>query len=100
VNMILILGFGAEAITACRLAIRRGFIPYAPEVFFPTFVGPEDLDLKNHARETMLDQLVYADEIWLTGDEISEDQAELIRKAKKLNKPVKLWGGVDLLPAA
>ncbi len=89
-NTILILGSGAEAIEACREALRNDSIPNAPEVFYATFIGNDDPELKNKAREIMIDELVYADEIRVTGCEISEDHAEVIRKAKKLNKPVKL----------
>ena len=89
-DVILILGSGERAVECCKKVIEQGDSPYAPDIFFPLFLDLDSDVGKNAARDVALELIIPAEEVWITTDEITEDMAEIIRKATKLWVPVKV----------
>ena len=89
-DVILILGAGDRAKECCKKVLALGNNPYAPDIFYPLFLDMDSDEGKNTAREAVLDLITPANEVWVTTDEITEDMAEIIRKATKLWVPVKI----------
>ncbi len=67
----------------CAFAVERGYIPYAPHLFFPQFLldaVPEQRELGLFMGKVFLDG---SKELWVFGDRVSHGMEEEIRRAKK-----------------
>ena len=84
---------------ACRIAVRRGYIPMAPRLYFPRFLFTDKkADERQNGMEMGLTWLEDCDELWVIGQHISEEMAREIAKASEMGIPVKCvpgFGGGD-----
>ena len=74
---------------ACRLALRRGYVPVAPHIYFPQFLRDEEPNERRIGVEVGLKCLEYCDELWAIGDRISEGMASEIAHANELGIPIR-----------
>lgn len=67
----------------CAFAVKNGYIPYAPHLFFPQFMDdtiPEQRELGMFMGKVFLDG---CKELWAFGDRISPGMSEEISRAKE-----------------
>lgn len=72
---------------ACRYAVEQGATPVASHLLYPQFL--RDNDPAERALGTRMGlQLIYVcEELWVSGDRISEGMAAEIEEAKRLGIP-------------
>lgn len=73
---------------ACIYAIKQGYIPYAPHLYFPMFLSDIKPEERNIGTSMGIEWLTDCDEIWICGDRISKGMQDEINKAKELNIPI------------
>ena len=86
---------------ACRFAVNKGCIPYAPQLYFTQFL----LDDENHQNHQDGDQdykektvvfglswLARCDELWVFGEEVTERMALEISMAEEWDIPIRWFG--------
>ena len=92
----------AIAQRACRHAVDRGYVPYAPHLYFPHFLSEADPDEREMGIILGLTWLARCDEIWVVGDRISEGMKREISQAREWSIPTRhivvKRTGEDLLP--
>ncbi len=76
---------------ACRYAVEKGYVPYAPHLYFPLFLSEEDPTEREMGIIMGLSWLLRCDEIWVCGMRISEGMSREIAQAKEWNKPTKAY---------
>ncbi len=76
---------------ACRYAALKGFIPYAPHLFFPQFLNDGEKDEREYGQLMGLTWLARCDELWVIGDRISEGMKKEIAQAKEWHIPMKAY---------
>ena len=76
---------------ACRYATLKGFIPYAPHLYFPRFLMDHDPDERDMGRCYGLMWLAQCDELWMIGREASEGMKTELEKAREWGIPIKLY---------
>ena len=74
---------------ACRLAVKKGCMPYASHLYFTQFLSDFDAEERELGISLGLAWLMDCDELWIIGDRISEGMQREIDKAKELDIPVK-----------
>ncbi len=70
---------------ACRYAIDQGKIPYAPHLYFPTFLSDIDDEERELGILLGLSWLAQCRELWVIGRRITEGMEREIEKAKEWN---------------
>ena len=74
---------------ACKFAIGKGCVPYAPHLYFPQFLSEDEPDEREMGMLLGITWLARCDELWVIGDRISEGMAKEIEKAKEWNIPIR-----------
>ena len=77
------------ATSVCREAMKKGYVPYAPHLYFPQFLSEDDKDEREMGIILGLTWLSYCDEIWVVGLRISSGMKEEIKKAREWGIPLK-----------
>ena len=75
------------ATSVCREAMKKGYVPYAPHLYFPQFLSEDDKDEREMGIILGLTWLSYCDEIWVVGLRISSGMKEEIKKAREWGSP-------------
>ena len=74
-----------RAKTACRILSTLGFLPLAPHLYFTQFLKDEEKKERETGMKLGLHWLEEADELWVSGDTVSEGMTVEIKKAHGLN---------------
>lgn len=79
------------ALDFCRFAIKEGYSPFCPHLFFPLLLDEKD---KNQRELGILMGMIFLDccsQIWVFGDTVSEGMAKEIDRAKRYSKPIRFF---------
>ena len=76
---------------ACRLAVKKGCMPYASHLYFTQFLSDFDAEERELGISLGLAWLMNCDELWVIGDRISDGMQREIDKAKELDIPMKYF---------
>ena len=74
---------------ACRAALDRGYVPYAPHLYFPQFLSEDDADEREMGIILGLTWLARCDELWVIGTRISEGMKKELAMAHEWGIPIK-----------
>ena len=74
-----------------RFASSLGHIPLAPHLLFPQFLDDEDKEEREMGLSYALYLLEKCDEIWVFGCKVSEGMQREIKKAKRMNMPIRYF---------
>ncbi len=72
-----------KAIDACRYAIREGYLPYAPHLYFTLFMDDSDDVEREMGMLLGLSWLAQCDELWVIGRTVSDGMMKEIEQAEK-----------------
>ena len=72
----------------CRIAVERGFIPFAPHLFFPQFLNEEGE--RSIGIMMGIQLLSLCDELWVLGRKVTDGMAKEISYARNLGIPVRI----------
>ena len=72
-----------KAIDACRYAIREGYLPYAPHLYFTLFMDDSDDVEREIGMLLGLSWLAQCDELWVIGRTVSDGMMKEIEQAEK-----------------
>lgn len=72
-----------KAIDACRYAIREGYLPYAPHLYFTLFMDDSDDVQREIGMLLGLSWLAQCDELWVIGRTVSDGMMKEIEQAEK-----------------
>lgn len=72
---------------ACRFAIEKGYVPYAPHLYFTQFLS--EAKERELGLSLGLKWLVQCNEVWIIGNRITTGMQAEIREARKLGIPIK-----------
>lgn len=72
---------------ACEFAVRWGYLPLAPHLYFPQFLSDSDADERERGIRFGLEWLKNCDEFWIIGRRITEGMEREIRAAAELKIP-------------
>lgn len=75
----------------CRFAVDRGFVPFAPHLFFPQFMDESDEDERETGIFMGIILLTKCAELWVFGERITRGMAQEIRKAESHSMPVRYF---------
>ena len=76
----------------CRFVYEKGYIPYAPHLFFTQFMDDEKENERNDAITMGLHMLKCASELWIfTDNGISFGMAQEIEQAGREDMPVRYF---------
>lgn len=84
--------------SACKFAVRKGCIPYAPQLYFTQFLFDDenhqnhqdgDQDYKEKTVMFGLTWLARCDELWVFGEEVTDKMALEISVAEEWNIPIR-----------
>ena len=78
-----------RAQAACKFAVSKGYVPFAPHLYFPLFLSEADEDEREMGILLGLTWLARCDELWVIGDRVSEGMKKEIAKAREWNIPVR-----------
>ena len=73
---------------ACKAALKKGYLPYAPHLYFPQFLSDSDPQQRELGIMFGLSWLADCDELWVIGDIITEGMQREINSAEELGVPV------------
>lgn len=73
---------------ACKCAVRLGYMPLAPHLFFPLFLSDNDPEEREAGIRFGLEWLKECDEIWVIGQRVSEGMKREIVAAVERGIPV------------
>ena len=76
---------------ACRYAVGKGCIPYAPHLYFPGFLSEADPDERELGILLGLTWLARCDEVWIAGVRISKGMRQEIAQAMEWGIPVRSY---------
>ena len=74
--------------TGCRIAVERGFTPFAPHLFFPQFLSEETE--REAGIEMGMQMLSLCTELWVLGCKVTDGMAKEISCARELGIPVRI----------
>ena len=72
----------------CRIAVERGYTPFAPHLFFPQFLCEETE--REAGIEMGMQMLSLCDELWVLGRKVTDGMAKEISCARELGLPVRI----------
>ena len=75
----------------CRFAVDRGFVPFAPHLFFPQFMDESDEDERETGIFMGIILLTKCAELWVFGERITRGMAQEIRKAESRSMPIRYF---------
>lgn len=78
----------ARARKACRAALEKGCVPYAPHIYFTQFLSDSDPQQRELGIMLGLSWLADCDELWVIGSKITEGMSREISVAEELGVPV------------
>jgi len=81
---------------ACGMAIDRGFVPIAPQVYIPhclSYSEPEDRAIGMAIGRELLK---LCDEVWQWGKTVTEGMAEILTYARELGKPIQVYNTIGI----
>ena len=81
----------ALAESICRYAVSKGYVPYAPHLYFPQFLSENDPEERETGILMGLSWLARCDEVWVGGFRISEGMSREIAMAKEWGIPLKVY---------
>lgn len=92
------------AVSYCRAAVKRGYIPIASHLLYPQILDDSD----SHDRELGLlfglSLLALCDEVWFVGEKdndgkliMSDGMKKEYREARRLKKKIRFWDGKELV---
>ena len=73
----------------CRMAAERGYIPIAPHLLFPQFMGEETEPTRELALHMGMILLTKCQELWYFGNQISEGMKLELNRAMQRGTPVR-----------
>lgn len=73
---------------ACKCAVRLGYMPLAPHLFFPLFLSDNDPEEREAGIRFGLEWLKECDEIWVIGQRVSDGMKREIVTAVERGIPV------------
>ena len=76
---------------ACRYAVGKGFVPYAPHLYFPAFLSDADIGERELGILLGLSWLAGCDEVWIAGVRISRGMSREIAMAMDWGIPIKSY---------
>ena len=72
----------------CRLAYEKGYIPFAPHLFFPAFLNESNPTERAAGIELGKQIMEKCDEVWVFGNTVTGGMSEEIEFARKNYIPV------------
>ena len=75
----------------CRMADIYSELPIAPHLFFTTYLNDDSFMDRTSGMLMGLELLKYCSEVWIFCNELSEGMIKEIKKARKLNIPLKFY---------
>ncbi len=75
----------------CRHAVEKGYVPYAPHLYYPQFLSEGEPDEREMGIIMGMTWLTCCDEIWVVGTRISEGMSREIAQAKESGIPMKAY---------
>lgn len=79
----------ATAQNVCRAAVKMGFIPIAPHLYFPQFLNEYEETERRKGIFCGLELLDLCSELWVIGNKITEGMQMEISHARRLKIPIK-----------
>lgn len=79
----------AVAQRVCRAAVKMGYIPIAPHLYFTQFLDDENENERDKGISLGLQMLDLCSELWIVGDYITHGMQTEINHARQLNKAIK-----------
>ena len=73
----------------CSYAVRLGYLPMAPHLFFPEFLSEDKPEEREAGIQFGLEWLSGCDELWVIGNRITAGMKREIAVAEELGIPVK-----------
>ena len=73
----------------CGYAVKLGYLPMAPHLFFPEFLSEDKQEEREAGIQFGLEWLSGCDELWVIGNRITEGMKREIAVAEELGIPVK-----------
>lgn len=74
-----------------RFAVKQGYIPITPHLFFPQFLNDNDPDERELGLVMGMVLMAKCTEVWVFGSVISEGMKREIKKAKRTGKVVRYF---------
>ena len=75
----------------CRYAVKNGYIPLAPHLYFPQFMSDANPTERNLALFMDIALLSKCDELWVFGTTISKGMSIEIARAKRKRQRIRLF---------
>lgn len=77
----------------CAFAVRSGYTPFAPHLFYPQFLSDDDAEERELGISMGLAFLDVCKECWVFGSVISSGMAAEIERARKRGIPIRYFNG-------
>ena len=74
-----------------RFAVKQGFIPVTPHLFFPQFMSDSNPDERELGLFMGMVMMTKCTEVWVFGSVISEGMKREIKKAKRCGKLIRYF---------
>jgi hypothetical protein len=84
-------GNTVRALSYCRFAVAKGYIPLAPHLHYPRFMDDDNPTERERGLSFALVLLGKCAEVWVFGDDISNGMAAEIAKAIKRKMPIRYF---------
>ena len=78
-----------RTISACREAVEKGYVPYAPHLYFPQFLDDNNKRERSLGIQRGLFWLAMCDEVWVVGTRINRGMQVELDSAHELGIPVR-----------
>ncbi len=75
----------------CAFAVRSGYIPFAPHLFYPQFLSDGDTDQRELGLFMGMVFLDGCKEVWVFGERISSGMQQEIDRAEKRGIPIRFF---------
>lgn len=74
-----------------RIAVRTGYVPIAPHLYFPQFLDENTPTERMEGIELGMELMACCDEIWLFGFNVTEGMKFELDNARDLRLPLRLY---------
>lgn len=75
----------------CRFAIREGYSPYCPHLFFDQLLNDEDPIEQDLGLRMGMIFLDCCSQVWVFGEDITEGMAKEMNRAMRYSKPLRFF---------
>ena len=75
----------------CAFAVRSGYIPFAPHLFYPQFLSDGDTEQRELGLFMGMVFLDSCKEVWVFGERISSGMQQEIDRAEKRDIPIRFF---------